>query len=186
MFGGRIDMELSPRGHQQARALSRYFQGQKLDAVYASPMRRVHQTIASVLLGGSLKSIVLEDLREVDFGDWTGLHWNEIQAKFGKSAFTWLHELECAGIPNAECSKTLRSRVEPCLRQLLEKHSGQRVAVFCHGGVIRMALAILLNWQLPALAALEIDYASVTQVLWTPSAARLQFSNFTPWRELQI
>lgn len=183
VFGGRIDMELSPRGHQQARALSHYFQGKKLDAVYASPMKRVHQTLASVLPDGPPKTVVLEDLREVDFGDWTGLHWNEVQARFGKSAFAWLDQLECAGIPNAECAKTLRLRVEPCLRQLLTKHSGQNVAVFCHGGVIRMILAILLNWPLPKLAAVEIDYASITQVLWTPSAARLQLANFTPWRE---
>lgn len=183
VFGGTIDMELSARGHEQSRALARYLKGKPIDALYASPMKRVHQTMASFVVDGSIKPVVLQDLREVDFGDWTGLHWTEVQGKYGVSALAWLDQLECAGIPNAECARTLRSRIEPCLRQLLGQHSGQQVAIFCHGGVIRMLLAILLDWSLPTLAALEIDYASLTQVIWTPPRARLHLVNFTPWRE---
>ncbi len=184
VFGGRIDMGLSPRGHEQSRALARYLQGKPIDALYASPMKRVQQTLASFLVNGSPKPIVLQDLREVDFGDWTGLHWNEVEGKYGVRALAWLDQLECAGIPNAESADTLRSRIEPCLRQLLRQHAGRQVAVFCHGGVIRMLLAILLDWPLPKLAALEIDYASLTQVRWSPPLATLQLVNFTPWREL--
>jgi hypothetical protein len=46
-----------------------------------------------------------------------------------------------------------------------------------------MLLAILLEWPLTRMAAVEIDYASVTQVIWTPAAAKLQLLNFAPWRE---
>jgi hypothetical protein len=41
-----------------------------------------------------------------------------------------------------------------------------------------------LDWPLPKLAVLEVDYASVTQVVWTPAVARLELANFTPWRDL--
>jgi broad specificity phosphatase PhoE len=184
VFGGRIDMELSSRGHEQARALARYFQDRPIDFLYASPMKRVQQTLAPMLLDGAPKPVFLQDLREVDFGDWTGLRWTEVQAKYGISALSWLDQLECEGIPNAESARTLRSRIEPCIRHLLGQHLGQHVAIFCHGGVIRMVLAILLDWPFPRLGALEIDYASLTQVVWTPSLARLQLMNFTPWREL--
>jgi hypothetical protein len=47
-------------------------------------------------------------------------------------------------------------------------------------------LAILLDWPLPKLAGLEIDYASLTQVVWTSRMARLQLANFTPWRDLHL
>lgn len=181
VFGGRIDMELSPRGHAQARALARYLQDKPLDALYASPMKRVSQTLAPLLVNGTPRPIVRPELREVDFGDWTGLHWTEVQSKYGISALDWLDQLECAGIPKAECAATLRSRVEPCLRQILEQHSGGQVALVCHGGVIRMCLSILFDWPLPQLSAFEIDYASLTQVLWKPKRARLQLVNFTPW-----
>ncbi len=185
VFGGQIDMDLSPRGHEQAAALARYLHQKSFAALYASPMRRVQQTLAPLLLNGMPKPVVLRELREVNFGDWTGLSWEEVQAKFGVSAFTWLEQLECDGIANAECADDLRERVEPCLRQILARHARQQVAIACHGGVIRMILGILLGWPLPRLAAFEIEYASLTQVICGPAEARLQLLNFTPWRELQ-
>ena len=148
-------------------------------------MRRVQQTLAPLLLNGMPKPVVLPELREVDFGDWTGLKLGQVQAKFGVSAFSWLDQLESDGIANAECAKTFRDRVEPCLRQILARHLGQQVAIACHGGVIRMILGILLGWPLPKLAAFEIEYASLTQVVCRPSETRLQLVNFTPWRELK-
>ena len=184
VFGGRIDMELSPRGHEQAAALAKCLYQKPLAAIYASPMKRVQQTLAPLLVNGAPKPVILPDLRELDFGDWTGLAWEEVQTKFGVSPFSWLEQLECDGIANAESAETLQDRVEPCLRQILADHSGQQVAVFCHGGIIRVLLGILLHWPLSRMGAFEIEYASLTQVLVLPKKAELQLLNFTPWREI--
>jgi broad specificity phosphatase PhoE len=182
VFGGTIDMELSPRGRQQAAALAKYLHYRPLNALYASPMLRVHQTLAPLLVNGFPQPIIMPDLREVDFGDWTGLAWEEVQARYKISAFEWLHQLERGGIRNAECERTLRSRVAPCLEQILRNHAGHQVMVACHGGVIRMLLALLLELPLSKTAAFEIDYASITQVALRPHQAQLQLLNFTPWR----
>jgi broad specificity phosphatase PhoE len=184
VFGGRIDMELSPRGHEQAAALANYLRSRPFSAIYASPMKRVQQTLAPLLVNGAPRPVIMPDLREADFGDWTGLAWDEVQAKFGVSAFTWLDQLECDGIANAECAETLQERVEPCLRQILADHGGQQVAVACHGGIIRVLLGILLQWPLSRMGAFEIEYASLTQVLVQPHKAEVQLLNFTPWREI--
>jgi broad specificity phosphatase PhoE len=181
VFGGRIDMELSARGHDQARALARFLETKRVDALYASPMRRVQQTLAPLLLNGFPKPVVRPELREVDFGDWTGLHWTEVQERYGISALDWLDQIECAAIPQAESGPALRSRIEPCLRQILAQHSGGTIALACHGGVIRVCLSILVDLPLPKLAAFEIDYASLTQVLWKPPRVRLPVVNFLPW-----
>ena len=177
-------MELSPRGHEQAAALAKWLYQKPLAAIYASPMKRVQQTLAPLLVNGAPKPVILSDLRELDFGDWTGLAWEEVQTKFGVSPFSWLEQLECNGIANAECGEILQDRVEPCLRQILAAHSGQHVAVFCHGGIIRVLLGILLRWPLSRMGAFEIEYASLTQVLVFPQKAELQLLNFTPWREV--
>ena len=184
VFGGRIDMDLSPRGHEQAATLAKYLHSKPFSAIYASPMRRVQQTLAPLLVNGAPNPITLPDLREVDFGDWTGLDWNQVQQKFGVSAFSWLEQLECGGIANAECGETFRERVEPCLEQILAAHPGQQVAIFCHGGVVRLLLSILLRWPLSSMAMFEIEYASLTQVSWLPHKAKLQLLNFAPWQEL--
>ena len=155
-----------------------------IHALYASPMRRVQQTLQPLLGNGTPQPIILPELREVDFGDWTGLAWEEVQAKFGASPFQWLDLLESAGIPNAECAQSLRSRVEPCLERILKKHEGQQIVVACHGGVIRIILSILLGWPFARFASFEIEYASITQVVWIADRPKLQVVNFTPWREL--
>ncbi len=183
VFGGTIDMNLSPLGHEQADALAQWLKRHPLDAIYASPMKRVQQTLAPFAHNGAPKPVVLPDLHEVNFGDWTGLSFELVQEKFGISAFTWLDQLEQGAIPNAENTRTYRARIEPCLKHILGESPQKNVAVFCHGGVIRMLLAILLDLPLPKMAAFEIDYASVTKVSLFPHKTEVQLLNFTPWRE---
>ena len=183
IFGGQIDMDLSPRGHEQAATLARHLRHKSFDAIYASPMKRVQQTLAPLLEGRDAAPIVLPGLREVHFGDWTGLSWEQVKDKFNISAFEWLSQLERATIPNAESGAMFRARVEPCVQQILRDHPGQTVAIVCHGGTIRMILSILLNMPLPQMASFEIEYASLSQVHHWPDKTEVQLLNFTPWRD---
>jgi broad specificity phosphatase PhoE len=125
------------------------------------------------------------ELREVDFGDWTGLTWEQVHSRYQVSAFYWLEQIERGGIPNAETGEAFRNRVEPAVRQMVRDHAGQSVAVVCHGGVIRMILAILLDLPLPRTASFEIDYASLTQVEYHAHRTEVTLLNFTPWRDLE-
>ncbi|MCU0783384.1 MAG: histidine phosphatase family protein [Verrucomicrobia bacterium] len=184
IFGGRIDMELSPQGHTQAQALCNYLRRKTIDAIYASPMKRVQLTLAPFLNNGAPQPVIMSGLREVDFGDWTGHGWDGVKEKFGANAFEWLHHLERGTIPNAEPLAIYHARVEPCLREIVERHPGQRVAVFCHGGVIRMLLAILLDLPLSKMSAFEIDYASISEIELQPHRMEIQLLNFAPWRDL--
>jgi broad specificity phosphatase PhoE len=184
IFGGRIDMNLSPRGKRQAKILADYLREKTIDAIYASPMKRVQQTLAPTLKRNRLRQTVLPGLREVDFGDWTGLNWEAVRDKFNFAVHEWLDQIEKPGAPNGESGKHFRARVEPCLREIIENHRGQNVAIFCHGGVIRMLLAILIDLPLPKTNAFEVEYASITQVALHPHMAEIELLNFTPWRDL--
>lgn len=184
IFGGRIDMELSKTGHDQAKALARYLKKHPVDHTYASPMKRVHQTFKPYIEMGGPEPKVMHDLREVDFGDWTGLSWQQVHDQFGRSAFDWLEHLEAGEIPNAETADGYRSRVQPCLRHVLGEHEGQHVAIFCHGGVIRQLLSIMLDLPLSRMSMFEVDYASVTTVDWSPNRTEIQVLNLAPWRHL--
>lgn len=184
IFGGRIDMELSPRGHEQAKALAEWMRSVHLNAIYASPMRRAQQTLAPLQQQYPAAAHTLDGLREVDFGAWTGLSWQQVHDRYKVSASEWLELLERAAIPQAESTAKFRARVEPCLRMILSECPGQTAAVVCHGGVIRMLLAILLHLPAPKLAHFDIEYASVTAVECLPHRAEVELLNFTPWRDL--
>lgn len=183
-FGGRIDMALSARGIEQAETLARYLRRSRLDAIYTSPMKRAQQTTSALARDRTVSPVACEDLREVDFGAWTGLRWEEVTGRFNVSPYCWLAKLEEAAIPGAESALRLRERVEPCLRQLLAENPARSVAIVCHGGVIRMMLSVLLGLPWTSMGAMEIEYASLTQISWLPWKSELQLLNFTPWRDL--
>lgn len=184
IFGGKIDMNLSPRGQEQARRLADFLRGQRLDAIYASPMKRVQQTLAPFLNNGAPRPAIRPALREIHFGDWTGLNWEKVCAQFNLDPHEWLDHIERGLTPNGENGPQFRARVEPCLREIIQKHPGQTVGIFCHGGVVRMMLSILLELPLPKTNAFEIEYASVTRVALHPRLTEIELLNFTPWRDL--
>jgi broad specificity phosphatase PhoE len=184
VFGGVIDMNLSPLGERQAVALADYLRRHTFDAIFSSPMKRVQQTLAPVRSGHRASPVVLPRLHEVDFGAWTGLTFAEVKARFGRDAHEWLHQLDAGGIPNAETTRGLQARIQGCLEEILAGNRGRTVAVFCHGGVIRMLLSLLLHLPFAEMDRFEVEYASVTTVVLKPERARLVLSNFTPWRDL--
>jgi broad specificity phosphatase PhoE len=183
IFGGRIDMNLSPRGHEQAGLLAKFLRTRNLDAVYASPMKRVQQTLEPYLKNGAHAQTIVPDLREVDFGDWTGMNWEQVSQKFQLLTHEWLEHIERGVAPNGESGPQFRARVEPALRKIIKKHPGQTVAIACHGGVIRMILSILLEMPLPRTNMFEIEYAGVSQIALNPGHAEIELLNFTPWRD---
>jgi len=184
IFGGTIDMNISPRGHEQAAMLAKFLRGKKMDAIYASPMKRVQQTLTPFLKNGAPQQIILKDLREVDFGGWTGFNWEQVCEKFNLLTHEWLDHIERGVAPNGESGPQFRARVEPCLREIIKNHPSQTVGIFCHGGVIRMILSIQLELPLPKTNMFEVEYASVTQIALHPRHAEIELLNFTPWRDL--
>ena len=176
-------MNLSARGHAQAKTLADYLHSKTINAIYASPMKRVQQTLVPLLKNGASAPTILPGLREVDFGDWTGFNWKQVREKFGVHPYDWLDEIELGAVPNGENGVQFRARVEPCLFDIIRRHPDGTVAIFCHGGVIRMLLAILLELPLPKTNLFEVDYTSVTQVALHPHLNEIELLNFTPWRD---
>lgn len=188
VFGGRIDMGLSPLGHTQAESLAAWLSRRAIDKVYASPMQRVQLTLAPFRKQFSGEPTLLHGLREVDFGDWTGCGWDEVEQKFGMSAYNWLELMETDAIPGGERVSEFRERVAQSLSHIVGSSDGQTVAVYAHGGVIRMALAVLLNLPLGKFEHVEINYASATwvdvgEIKAGRSRTEIQLLNFTAWRD---
>ena len=129
------------------------------------------------------RQTILPGLREIDFGDWTGYTGLKVREKFKFPSYEWLDQIELGRGPNGENGVQFRARVEPCLREIIRRHPGKTVAIFCHGGVIRMMLSILLDLPLPKTNAFEMEYASVTQVALHPDISEIELLNFTPWRD---
>ncbi len=178
-------MGISDLGRSQAEALAGFLHRKfSIDAIYASPMRRVWLTLEPLLARVQVEPRVVDGLREVDFGHWTGLGWDAVRQRYGARAFEWLDHLENGTMAGAEPASAFRARVQGAVEHILGEAQGRTVAVACHGGVIRMALAALLDLPLSKMRHLEIDYASLTWVDCHDHKREVQLHNLVPWRDL--
>ena len=95
-------------------------------------MVRVRQTAEPLLDALGQASVVIDDLREVDFEVWTGYKWYEIEEKFGMAAIDWLVHLQNGDVPEAEPMDVYESRIKRSLDQILSEGEGDDVLVFCY------------------------------------------------------
>lgn len=72
---GQCDPPLSENGRKQAAELLNEI---RLAVVYSSPLRRARET--AELLARGAKIEIVDDLREITYGDWDGRTWAEIEA----------------------------------------------------------------------------------------------------------
>ena len=74
-----------------------------------------------------------------------------------------------------------RSRIRGSLEQMMGEGAGQDVLVLCHGGVIRMLLALLLDEPFSKMDRFEVDFASLTVIEHRSNRAEIKLHNFAPW-----
>jgi broad specificity phosphatase PhoE len=102
-----------------------------------------------------------------------------VRDRFQFPVHEWLEQIEQTGAPQRREWKNVP---QPASNRACAKSSrnirGQNVAVFCHGGVIRMLLAILLELPLPKTNSFEVEYASITQVALHPHMAEDRAAEF--------
>ena len=126
---GSTDLPLLAEGEAEARALAPLLSRQQFAAVYTSPLQRARQTCALAGLGD--QAVIEPDLREWDYGRYEGITTAEIrQTVPGWSVFTH----PC---PDGERLEQVQQRCEGLISRLLERHPGEKVALFAHGHILR-------------------------------------------------
>jgi broad specificity phosphatase PhoE len=78
-YCGRTDASLTNKGIQQAEGVYQRLTGEKIDAVYSSPLSRAHLT--AQIATGSKQVQTDERIIEVDFGNWEGKTKEEFTAE---------------------------------------------------------------------------------------------------------
>jgi broad specificity phosphatase PhoE len=167
---GRLDVPASPAGRRQAAALGEALAATPLVAVYSSPLARAMETAAPIGAAQGLEVVPVDGLREIDFGELEGLTYDEIRARRPALYREWMEHPARVRFPAGESFAELRERAVPALTTLRERHAGEAVAVVTHGGVVRAALADVLELGDGAVFRLGLDHCSVSVVDWADGA----------------
>lgn len=96
-YMGRSGEDLAEEGYTQARRLSFRLASLPITSVYTSPLRRAYATAVILAEPHSLEPRVMDDLIEIQLGDWEGLHIDEI--KLGWPEFGSSGEMTHQGLP---------------------------------------------------------------------------------------
>jgi broad specificity phosphatase PhoE len=135
-----IDPPLSALGEQQARLVGMRLSTEKIDAVYASPLKRALETGREIARHHRMEPVVIDDLREVGIFEQIAPERTPVDV-IGKAALAGIRQRMIAEkswdvYPYSESSFAFRKRVINAIEGIAATHPGQRVAVACHGGVI--------------------------------------------------
>jgi broad specificity phosphatase PhoE len=135
-FIGRTDPPLTPAGRAGA-ALK--LAGLDVAAIYVSPLRRARQTAEAI--GGGRAAVVVPELAEIDFGEWEGLTWQEIQQRWPNAACRKVEDWLGVTTPGGESWIDFCSRIDRALDLVL---AGPKPAAIVAHMVVNAALAARL------------------------------------------
>lgn len=176
-LAGRTAEPLSAHGRVQADVLGRRLAGIRLAAIYSSPLLRTLETARALAQHHDVPLREEDDLIEVDFGEWTGCTFEELNARQEWHAFN--SSRAHAVIPNGESAPGVQRRIVAALERLAAVHAGSTIAVVSHGDVLRYAVLYYAGSPLDLYRRFEISPASVTALQLAPGDPRLLYVNVT-------
>jgi broad specificity phosphatase PhoE len=159
---GDLDVALSRDGLAEAERLADWLEPLPLTAIYASPRRRTVGTAQPIAARHGLTVDLLPSLRELNFGDFEGLTYDQAKARHPEIYAAWMTSPTEVVFPNGESWPLLRARVTTAALDLRRRHIDEEIALVAHGGPLRAILAAALGLPDPHIFRLEQAYASVS------------------------
>jgi probable phosphoglycerate mutase len=139
---GVADPELSDAGHAQAQHLAAYLSSETIDAIYASPLRRAQQTAAPLARRQDREIVTVDGVAEWDRNSSEYVPVEELKAANDPR---WQSMLKGEWNVHEETPDEFRARVVDSVEDLISRHSGDKIAIVCHGGVINGYLTHILG-----------------------------------------
>lgn len=173
-YQGWGDPPLSERGRAEALRLRGRLAGERFDRVLASDLRRAVQTAEIALPGAAVEADAR--LRELGFGAWEGLTWDECAARDGDLPRRWADDPAAVSPPGGETAAVFQARVAAALDDLPPEG---RVLLVAHAGVIHAALAHWMGVTLKQTFVLRVAACGLTLAEVFPGGARVTCVNDT-------
>lgn len=171
---GQTDLDVAASFHDEFARLHPKLSHLQQPLLFSSPLQRCYklaQATAEHLNLGEIKQD--HRLLELHFGDWEMQPWNDIPRGV---IDVWAEEHVQKAPPSGESFHALHLRAKSFLDELTAS-GAEHAVVFTHAGVIRALVAEALNLPLMHAFRLQVDYASVTQIIIEDEITRIGFVN---------
>ncbi|KMW57975.1 Phosphoglycerate mutase family protein [Candidatus Rhodobacter oscarellae] len=104
------------------------------------------------------------ELREFNFGDWDGMHFRDVAARFPKLSRAYWEQPGDAAPPNGESWNQAEARIARAVARLAAAHPGRHIIAVAHMGVIVSQIRRALGVTAYQALGHKIDNLSVTRI----------------------
>ncbi len=144
-FAGTSDVVLTEQGRRQAGRLAERLAAERIAAAYSSPLSRALETAEILAEPHRLRPIVVDSLREMDFGDWEGRDRRDVMAEYAPVYGAWTRDPATVRAPHGESGFDVAARAVAAVKELARAHTGEAILVVAHRSVNRIVLCQLLG-----------------------------------------
>lgn len=177
-FAGRQPgVHLNSEGMRQAAALPERLVHIPFTTLYSSPLERARETAAPLAAQRGMPVRTVEQVVEIDVGEWAGKTFAELRESPGWHEFKAFRSGTSA--PGGETMLEVQARMVAFMRRAHAEQPEGHLAVFGHGDPIRSALLFALGSPLDMLFRLEVSPISVNVIQWSDSGPRVLCVNST-------
>jgi 2,3-bisphosphoglycerate-dependent phosphoglycerate mutase len=164
-FTGWIDVDLSPKGAEEAKIAGQKLVNYRFDKAYSSILKRANRTLSIILDEINQSEIpIFKDvaLNERMYGDLQGLNKDEVKSKHGEAQFNlWRRSYDVAP-PNGESLKDTADRVIPYYKNNIETElkNGKNIIIAAHGNSLRALVMYIEKLTTEEILKVEIPTGS--------------------------
>jgi broad specificity phosphatase PhoE len=146
-FAGATDVELAEEGRWQAQQLAARLADDKIVAIYSSNMIRTIDTARIVGAPHNLQPVQRAELREIDHGHWESMRRADVEAQFPEEYASWETDPFTFAPQGGESGLSVLARALPLVRELVQTHQGENIAIVSHKATIRLIITSLLGFD---------------------------------------
>lgn len=173
-FCGITDTPLTNRGIEQAKDAQKKLEGKSFEVVLSSPLSRAKDTARHIT---DQALICVEGLKEMDFGSFEKMTYEEIQRSNPEETRLWQEKGMYYHFPEGESVESFYDRVVKTYDKLLKEYKGKNLLIVAHSGVIRCILAREISENFEHYWKYKIDNCGVSIIEYNHGFTILEASN---------
>ena len=161
-LSGHIDSSISEEGKEQIDKITNYLKDFDIDKIYTTTSSRTKDTVKKLSELKSIEIIEKESLKEISFGDFEGLTFDEIKDKYPKEFQDMIEKGYEYKYPNGESLIDSYNRVCIELDNIISNNDDRTILICSYGGTIRNIITYLISNSYKYHWNFKIDNGSVT------------------------
>ena len=135
--------ELTEKGIKDAKALGKRLKEVPIDKVYSSSSKRAYETAQYIIGDRDISLIQMDDLREINFGDWDGRIREEIEAEYPDEFKVFWETPHLYNRNSGETFEHVRKRAIRALEHIIEENKEGTILIVTHSIFLRVLMTYI-------------------------------------------